>query len=301
MPDEFLSQSRPIPARPAPTAGKTMLVVAALAFLLGAALVGWLAWKGTLAVGGRTASEAPAPVVSQVASLPKPTASSTPAPVPTPTQSAGEAVLDGRLASLEERLTRLDLQAQAAAGNAARAEGLLIVLATRRAIERGAQLGYLEDQLNLRFGAAQPNAVRTIVAEARNPVTLDRLVAQLDGLAPQLARKADPKSGWGSFRDQVTALFTIRRDSGPVVDPEDRLADARVLLQTGRVEAATAAVERLPGAGAAREWLGSARRYSAAMEALDLIEKSAILESRELQDSSGAKVQQLSPVTGPPA
>src|SRR3546814_8952066 len=55
--------------------------------------------------------------------------------------------LDQRLAAAQQRLARLDLQAQAAAGNAARAEGLLIAFASRRAIERGVELGYLADQL----------------------------------------------------------------------------------------------------------------------------------------------------------
>ena len=44
--------------------------------------------------------------------------------------------IDQRLAAAEQRLARLDLQAQAAAGNAARAEGLLIAFATRRRLFR---------------------------------------------------------------------------------------------------------------------------------------------------------------------
>ena len=80
--------------------------------------------------------------------------------------------LDSRVAAMEQRLTRLDLQTQAAAGNAARAEGLLIAFASRRAIERGAPLGYLADQLRLRFGDARPNAVRTVIETAQTDATL---------------------------------------------------------------------------------------------------------------------------------
>src|SRR6187431_1746543 len=49
--------------------------------------------------------------------------------------------LDQRIAEMEQRLARIDVQADAAAGNAARAEGLLIAFAARRAVERGDRLG----------------------------------------------------------------------------------------------------------------------------------------------------------------
>src|SRR5690606_16429211 len=89
-----------------------------------------------------------------------------------------------RIAAMEQRLARLDFQASAAAGNASRAESLLIAFASRRAIERGSPPGYLEDQLRLRFGEARPNAVDTVIATGRDPVTLDQLLTRLDGLAP---------------------------------------------------------------------------------------------------------------------
>src|SRR5690606_13790969 len=50
--------------------------------------------------------------------------------------------IDQRVAAMEQRLTRLDLQSQAAAGNAARAEGMLIAFAARRSLERGQPLGF---------------------------------------------------------------------------------------------------------------------------------------------------------------
>ena len=274
-----------------------MLIIAFLAFLLGAALVGWLAWHGTLTLGNKPVADRPV----AVASLNAPSALPSPSIAPTaPSSSAAvEAVLDQRVLALEDRIVRLDLQAQAAAGNAARAEGLLIALAARRSIERGAPLGYLEDQLKLRFGAAQPNAVQTIVAAASQPTTLDRLVAQLDVLGPKLAQKPAAQSGWGRLRQEISGLFTIRRDNAPAARTEDLLAQARLLLQTGQVDAAVAEVSRLPGAALATDWLVAARRYAAAGQALDLIETAAILEPRELQDGLGAKVQQPSPLASP--
>ena len=83
-------------------------------------------------------------------------------PAPSPSAAAvdyAQTALGVRMAELEQRMTKLNFEAEAASGNAARAEGLLIAAAARRTVERGAPLGYLEDQLKLRFANAQPNAV----------------------------------------------------------------------------------------------------------------------------------------------
>ena len=61
--------------------------------------------------------------------------------------------------ALEQRLARIDLQANAEEANTSHAEALLVAFAARRATERGAPLGYLEDQLKLRFGDALPVTV----------------------------------------------------------------------------------------------------------------------------------------------
>src|SRR5690606_9277141 len=50
------------------------------------------------------------------------------------TEPAEQAALDRRIAELEQRLAQIDLHANAAAGNATRAEGLLIAVAARRAV-----------------------------------------------------------------------------------------------------------------------------------------------------------------------
>ena len=119
---------------------------------------------------------------------------------------------------------RLDLQAQAAAGNAARAEGLLISFATRRSIERGAELGYLADQLRLRFGDALPNAVRTLTDMSRNPVTLDQLLARLEGLEPKL-RSSPQEPSLHRLRRELSNLFVIRRQSAPSPEAADRTGE----------------------------------------------------------------------------
>jgi hypothetical protein len=209
------------------------------------------------------------------------------------------APLDTRIADLEQRLTRLDLQAQAASGNAARAEGLLIAYAARRTLGRGAQLGYLEDQLRLRFADAQPNAVQTLIAAATAPVTLDSLYADLQALTPRLAGTPANESSWGRVKRELGGLFVLRQKSGASVPVEDRIASAKLMLTAGKTAEAIAEIERLPGAREAQPWIAAARRYDAVQRALDLIETTAMLDPHRLGDSGGGKVDQPSPLAGP--
>lgn len=225
-------------------------------------------------------------------------------PEPTATDDSVERVveqqggLEQRLLAAEQRLARLDLRAQAAAGNAARAEGLLIAFATRRAIERGEELGYLADQLRLRFGDALPNAVRTLIGMSRNPVTVDQLLARLEGLEPAL-RASPEEPSLERLQRELSNLFVIRRQSAPSPRPQRRIARARTFLETGRYEAAIREVQYLPGAEAADQWIADVRRYAAAQRALDLIETAAVLEPHRLRDGSGERIQQPSPVVQP--
>lgn len=277
---------------------KPVLFAVLASFALGAAVVGYLAWQGYF-VGG---SEGETVFAGEPAAL------ASPAPSPTPSASetaqaaaaverveATQGGLDQRIAAAEQRIARLDLQAQAASGNAARAEGLLIAFATRRAIERGAELGYLGDQLRLRFGDAQPNSVNTVIAFARRPVTLDVLLARLDGLGPQLSA-TDAEPSLAKLRSELSSLFVIRRESTPSPQPTRRLERARMFLETGRVDRAIGEVKQLPGADSAKAWIADAARYARAQQALDLIETAAVNEPRKLRDGAGQAIEQLTPV-----
>lgn len=276
------------------------------AFVLGAVLAGW----GLSRFGERIGwSAAPVPEASPTV-LP---ATGTPLPSPSASTSevANEAVkaaqivaqqqggLDERIAAAEQRIARLDLQAQAASGNAARAEGLLIAFSARRAVERGNDLGFLGDQLRLRFGDAMPNAVQTVVAFGKRPVTLDQLIANLDAMAPELAQSSR-RVTWGRVRDEIAGLFTVRRQSTPSPQPARRLERARLFLQSGRVAGAIAEVQHLPGAAEAQAWIAEAKRYEAAQNALDLIETAAVLEPRKLRDGTGQPIEQGPPGTSNP-
>ncbi|WP_164117376.1 hypothetical protein [Sphingorhabdus sp. Alg239-R122] len=206
-----------------------------------------------------------------------------------------ERALARRVADLEDRLSRINVQAQAAGGNAARAEGLLIAFAARRALDRGSSLGYIEEQLKLRFGAAQPVAVTTIINAAKSPVTLDELRIKLDETAPSLTSASSDAGLWEGFQKEVSELFVVRREGTPSTAPDQRLARAQRYLETDRVEAALEEVKRMPGN--AGEWTTLAKRYIDARTALDLIETAAILEPRALRTSEGTKVRQPSPLT----
>ena len=300
---EFSSRRRAGPsARP-------VLIALAASFVLGGALAGY-------GVYTYVERDRPAPSVDtppEPALAVSPTATDTPMPTPSATASrsarqAAAAVervaeqqggLDQRIAAAEQRIARLDLQTQAAAGNAARAEGLLIAFSTRRTLERGNELGFLADQLRLRFGDAMPNAVRTVISFGQNPITLDRLLARLDGLAPELA-ETQSEASWSRLRSELAQLFVVRRESTPSPRPQRRLDRARLFLQSGRVEAAVAEVQGLPGAANATDWVRDAQRYAAAQNALDLIETAAVLEPRKLRDGTGRSIEQASPADAVP-
>ena len=278
---------------------KPIILAVIAAFALGAAAVAYIAWRGLFGMSFDRAQP--------VAAAPQPTALAAPQPTPSAAETArAEAVewvaeaqggIDQRLAAAEQRIARLDLQAQAASGNAARAEGLLIAFAARRAIDRGAPLGYLADQLRLRFGDAQPNSVQTVIDFAKEPVTLDVLLARLDGLAPSLASTAG-RPTLSRLRDELSNLFVVRRETAPSPQPQRRFERARLFVESGRIERAIAEIELLPGSAAASAWIADARRFERAQRALDLLETAAVQEPRRLRDGAGAPIEQLSPVTG---
>ena len=195
----------------------------------------------------------------------------------------GANALAARVAELEQRLSRITIEAASASGNASRAEGLLVAFAVRRALDRGLSLGYLDAQLRLRFGDAQPNAVKTIIDTSRDPVTLEQLRTENDALAPQLIGRGGEGDGslWTGLRRELGELFVVRPAGTQSTRASERLDRARRYLAAGQVDMAIAEVEAMPGAEAASGWLMDARRYHEARRALDLIETAAILEPRD--------------------
>lgn len=285
MPDDYLNQPpRAVGQR---RSNGRFLVLALLGAVVlggagglwGASRLGWISFSGTPSVAETLAAPLSAP---------------TPSPSAAGLESA-QTAMGVRMAELEQRMTKLNLEAEAASGNAARAEGLLIASAARRTVERGMPLGYLEDQLKLRFGNAQPNAVGTLAEISRSPVTLDALEQGLSSLEPSLIEMPRDTNAVSRVRQELSNLFVIRRASAPSPAPEKRYERARMFLETGRAQAAIDEVQRMPGHEAAQGWLALAQRYVRAQRALDLIETAAILEPRDLKDGGGE------PVTSPSA
>ena len=276
--------------------------IGSVAFLLGAALVGLLWWNG-IGPSDFFQVRRDQPALLAGSPLPTPSASASEAAAAQARQAVAQVQevvqqqggLDSRVAAMEQRLANLDLQLQAASGNAARTEGLLVAFAARRAVERGAPLGYLVDQLQLRFGEAHANSVRTIVDFSRDPVTLDQLVARLQGLEPELVQTPKNEGALTWLGREISGLFVIRRESTPSPEPQRRLDRAQLFLESGRVEPAIAEVKNMPNAQKATDWIADAQRYAAARDALDMLETTAILDPRDLRDRSGRPVEQPSP------
>jgi hypothetical protein len=193
---------------------------------------------------------------------------------------ADRATLARRVAQLEDRIDRIGTRAGAAAGNADRAEGLLVAFAARRALNRGVALGYIEGLLRERFGRSAPEAVARIIAASQQPVTLDGLQSRLTELEPALIGIGEGEGWWDATRREFSELFVLRQEGTPSPAPRQRLQRARDKLAAGQVDTALAEVLRLPGREEADQWITDARRYIAARNALDQIETIALMEPR---------------------
>jgi len=192
-----------------------------------------------------------------------------------------ETIVDQRIDRIEEKVEDIDERTAAATTEAHRAERLLVAFAARRAIDRGAPLGYLEGALRQRFGRIEPQAVAMVISAGRQPVTITQLRDKLEALRPQLAVAGENESWWEGFRRELTGLIVVRRADTPSTAPIDRLSRAEDAVAAGHVDAALVEIARLPGRKAADGWIADARRYVQARAALDRIESAALLEPVE--------------------
>lgn len=258
---------------------RTAMLMALLAFLAGIALTAVLVsqYRRWLPVSAQAMIDPPATTAAApVTSFVPPPEAGTSTVLDSDTLGARQTALAAQLATLEARTAAIDMSARAAAGNANRAESLMVAFAARRAIDRGLGLGYLEGQLRARFGNGQPAAVAAILRAAHTPVTIEDLRLGLDTIAPDLATGASRDGWWASLRREVSGLIVLRREGTPSPRPADRLDRIRRLLDARQVEAALAEVARLPGAAQAERWTTAAGRYVQAHRALDTIEAVAI-------------------------
>ena len=257
---------------------RTVLIVGLIAFALGLVAMGWIVtrWNGGAGYFGR-------PIASDAVKQPNGAVMPVPQTALSPLSGMNGTTADllaARVHDLETRLAQIDVRAQGAAGNAGRAESLLVAFATRRAIDRGVPLGYLESQLRDRFAQSQPVAVKTILDAARQPVTLEELQIGLEDLGPTLSGGGPESDWWSSFRREVASLIVIRRAGTPSPAPSERLKRARQKLGGGQVDAALAEVSRMPGQAEAQNWMEAARRYIEVRRALDALEAAAVTQPK---------------------
>ncbi len=194
-----------------------------------------------------------------------------------PGESRQAALPGEQLDDLALRVARLENATQRVAGSAGRADALLIAFAARRAIDRGVALGYLEPLLMDRFGATHRQAVATIITASRDPVRLDQLNAEFEGLAKTLQGGAPEESLWRGVQREFSTLVSIRRSDQPNPQPSATYRRAQARLGAGQVDLALAEVMRLPGVPRARPWVDRARTYVAVHRALDEIESAALM------------------------
>lgn len=267
-----------------------VLLVPLLAFIAGIALMGWLLsrWDTAAAYLGVSA---PVPAVQRPAPVRQAVRMPAPAPVAVATPEPQRLVIDPettrRVGRLEQRIAEISQQSQAAAGNADRAEGLLVAFAARRALDRGVPLGYIEGLLRQRFGESQRPAVATIITASRQPVTLEELQTGLQEVGPQLVGGGPDQNWWTALKAELGDLINIRRGGTPSTLPAERLQRATRRLDAGQVDVALAEVLRMPSHAGAGEWIARTRRYVAARRALDMIETAALLDPRNPPDGAG--------------
>jgi hypothetical protein len=257
------------------------LVIGVLAFVAGLLLALWLFSRWDTARNWLAEPAAATSAGSDVQQVRSPEPAQLPPDESTvAVDPSTAAALGQRVGEIEARIDRVAERANAAGDNAARAEGLLIAFAARRAVDRGLGLGYIEGQLRERFGATQPQAVATIIAASRAPVTLEELQLSLDDLAPTLTSGAGDGGWWSAVRGELASLVVVRKVGTPSPVPTERLRLTRRLLEGGQVEKALVEVARLPGRANAQNWMAAARRYIQTRRALDVIETAAILTPR---------------------
>jgi len=243
------------------------LIVALVLVLAGAAAAVWtLAHYQRAAQTLGVVQPPPQPVVT----APTPAV----APQPPVASAPGDTA---RIAALEQRLSEVENATERAEGFAGRADALVVAFAARRAIDRGVALGYLENLLVDRFGAQHQAAVATVITSSHQPVRLEDLASEYEGLGPILRSGGPHDSWWTNFKREMGSLVEVHRAERPAVNAEARYNRALRRLASGDVDQALAETMRMPGAARASDWTDKARRYVAAHRALDEIESAALL------------------------
>jgi len=185
-------------------------------------------------------------------------------------------LINERVETLDNRLSRINVQAQKVSGNTNRTEAMLIAFAARRAIDSGSPLGYIENELRAKFANSNAEDVKAIIEAGKSPVRLSVLQNQLDISSDALLSANADNSSWDLFKKEMRELIVIRKSGSQPPQPERRLARIKTALANRDINTAVAEMERMPGAAKAQGWINLAVRYMRVQNALDAIEKTAI-------------------------
>lgn len=190
------------------------------------------------------------------------------------------AEVGGLTVKVNEIGNRAAASVQAAAEGAGRAQAILLITSTRRAIESGNRLGALEPALRAQFGATHSPAVEAVIALGQQPVTLRRLQRDFARLRPALVGSGEDstraRSWWEEFKEGLAGIVSVRRTGAPVAatDPAARVDQAARQLASGDVAGAITSVSHLPPSSRqlAADWLDNARRFVAGARGLAQLE-----------------------------
>ena len=197
--------------------------------------------------------------------------------------------LAGEIATLTGRVDASAAATQATLTSATtaadRAQTVLLLAATRRALEGGARLGTIEPALRRQLGAANPQPVEAIAALGAAPVTLASLRQGFDTIRPQLGGApvaSAPATGWLASLSATFDSMVHVRDASPGNPTEVRVERAAAALRSGDVTTARDQLAALPAPARARAtgWLTAADRYLAGMRSLAALESAALMTPR---------------------
>jgi hypothetical protein len=156
-----------------------------------------------------------------------------------------------------------------------RANMMVLLFATRHALERGLPLGAMEAELQAAFGTTQPYLLSAVTSAAEQPVKLEDLRSGLIAIAPALRGEED--GWWPRLSNAVAGLATVRRSDEQPSNPGTLVPQAISAIDAGHVAAALGIVMRLPLRTKATEWIAKAKRYAAADRALDSLERATLV------------------------
>ncbi len=219
-------------------------------------------------------SPAPAPIIVDPVKMAAPVAAN-PSTMPVAPDLAA------RIAAIEARLARAEANGGSVSGGTnSQVSRVVLAIAARRVIESGRSLGALQGELERQFAGDAPHLVTAIASASQQPTTLKNLTTEFTTLAPSLSGSGD--KWWARISTSLSSLVTVRDAKAKADSPTALVAEAEAALTIGDVSAAVDAVGRTPNRAIAMDWIAKAKRYAAAMQAVEALEDKAFAVAAEV-------------------